>query len=615
VVLATPEKNKYSEILFEKREAQEKTNWLQMKKLLYALSFIVLLIGVVSCAGTKKVTEQDVAKAAINKPESELSEQKQKEFEYLFIEALKQKMFGNAQKAIQLLSSCLDIDPNSSAAMYELANIHAANNDFTSASLLLEKAISLNPDNIWYKQLLAQIYQQTRRFSDAADIYTELLKDDPNNIDFLYTKAILQSNAQQFNEAIATYNILEKEAGINEQISMSKQQLYIQLGEVDNAFGEIERLIEFNPDEPKYYGLLADLYMNQGDTVKALENYNKILEMDPGNGFVHFSLANYYLSVDEVDKSYEETKIGFSSDGIDIKQKLQLYVMLTSNREQTHITDEKEEELLQILLQKNPDEFLVYTVYADYLIKKQKLNEARGAIKKALELNPNDYQMWEHIMFLDNDLQEWDLLYDDSKKTIELFPNQPQGYLLHAVACIQLEKYDETITVTDDGLDFIIDNPPLKGQFLMLKGEALYKLDRKKEAFKQFDKAIILDSQNFIAMNNYAYYLSLDGGDLDKAERMSGQVVKQFPNNATYLDTYAWVLFKKGEYSLAKFYMESAIKNDTENNATLLEHYGDILYNAGNPDEAKKFWEKAKNNGGDSKILLRKISEGKYFEE
>ncbi len=586
-----------------------------MKKLIYTLSFGLLFLGFISCSGTKKITEQDVAKAAVNKPENELSEQKQKEFEYLFVEAMKQKMFGDAQKAIQLLSSCLDIDPKSSAAMYELANIHAANNDFTSASLLLEKAISLNPENVWYKRLLAQIYQQTRRFADAVTIYNDLLKDDPDNIEMLYTKAILQSNAQQFADAIATYNVMEKETGINEQISVAKQQLYIQLGETDKAFNEIKRLINFNPDEPKYYGLLADLYMNQGDTVKALENYNKILEMDPDNGFVHFSLANYYISTGDIEKSYEETKKGFSSNGIDIKQKLQLYVLLTSNRDKSLLTPEKEDELIQILLKKHPDEYMVYAIYAESLIKQQKLAEARAALKKALNLHSNDYQLWEHLMFLDNDLQKWNELYDDSKKVVELFPNQPQGYLLHAVACIQLEKYKETVTIIDEGIDFIVDNQPLKGQFFMLKGEAVYKLNKKEEAFKLFDKAVQLDPQNYIAMNNYAYYLSLDGGDLNKAEKMSGKVVEHFPNNATYLDTYAWVLFKKGEYSLAKFYMESAIKNDSENNATLLEHYGDILFKAGQPNDAVKFWKKAKNNGGNSKILLRKIKEEKYFEE
>lgn len=586
-----------------------------MKRLIKGLSFFVLSIAIVSCVGTKKITEQELVKAAVDEPVEELAEQRQKEFEYLFVEALKQKMFGNAQKAIQILSSCLEIDPNSSAAMYELANIHAANNDFTSASLLLEKAISINPDNKWYKQLLGQIYQQTKKFTEAVEIYTELLKDEPENLEYLYTKAILLSNAQKFDEAIEAYNIMEKTTGINEQISVSKQQLLVAAGRVDEAFKEIERLIESNPEEAKYYGLLADLYQSQGDKENAFKNYKKILEMDANNGFVHFSLANYYLDNDDMENSFKETKLGFASETVDIETKIQLYLMLTSNRDKSQLTEVKEEELIQLLLEKNPDEFLVYTVYADNLLKKQKLPEARTELLKALELETNDYMIWERVLFIDNDLQDWDGLYNHSLRAAEFFPNQPQVYFLNAVACIQLEKYEETISISDEGLDIIVDNPQLEGQFLMLKGEAIYKQNNKKEAFEYFDKAVALDPDNYIALNNYAYYLSLDGGDLDKAERMSGRVVERFPDNATYLDTHAWVLFKKGEYILAKFYMESAIKSGGDKNATLLEHYGDILFMLKKLDEAKEFWEKAKNNGGQSEVLLRKIKEQKYFEE
>ncbi|NQU53370.1 MAG: tetratricopeptide repeat protein [Bacteroidetes bacterium] len=586
-----------------------------MKKIINWFSIIVLFIAVVSCSGTKKITEQEVVGAALEKPVEELAEQKQKEFEFLFVEALKQKMFGNAQKAIQLLSSCLEIDPNSSAAMYELANIHASNNDFTSASLLLEKAISLNAENKWYKLSLAQIYQQTNKFSEAADIYTELLKNDSENMELLYSKAILLANAQRFDEAIATYDSMEKKSGINEQISVAKQQLLVSAGRVEDAFGEIEKLIDSNPEEAKYYGLLADLYQSQGDNEKALENYNKILDMDPNNGFVHFSLANYYISIDELEKSYDHTKKGFSSESVDIQNKLQLYMMLTSNRDKSKLTNEKEEELIQLLIKNHPDEFLVYTVYAESLIKKQKLSEARTALLKALSIEQNDYVLWERVLFIDNDLRDWEGLYKHSKETAELFPNQPQGYFMNAVACIQLEKYDETILITEEGLDYVIDNPQLKASFLMLKGEAVYKNKNKQDAFKLFDEAVKLDPENYITLNNYAYYLSLEGGDLDKAERMSGKVIERFPDNGTYLDTHAWVLFKKGEYTLAKFYMESAIKNGGEENATLLEHYGDILFMLEKLDEAKEFWEKAKSNGGNSEVLLRKIREQKYFEE
>jgi tetratricopeptide (TPR) repeat protein len=587
----------------------------KMKKLFRNLSIVVLFVAVVSCSGSKKITEQQVVKAAVESSKSELPEQKRMEFDYLFSEALKQKMFGNPQNAIQILSSCLEIDPNSSAAMYELASIHAANKDFTSATLLLEKAISINSGNIWYKQMLAQIYQQTRRFEQAACIYDDLLKNDPENQQFLYTKAIMLASAQKYDEAIKTFKTLEQKTGINEQISVEVQELYLLNGQVDKAFKEIEKLISSNPTESRYYGLLADLYQSQGDSINALKNYNKILELDPESGFVHFSLANYYLENNQVEKSFEETKKGFSSKNVELQTKIQLFVMLSSNREQSKLTDEKELELINILMETHPNEFLVYTIQADNFLRNKKLAEGRTALLKALELENNDYMIWERLLFIDNDLQDWQGLYEHSSSAIELFPNQPNVYLLKSVACIQLEKYDETIAVIDEGLDFVVDNPALKGQFFMLKGEALYKQKKIDEAFKLFDKAVELSPDNYIALNNYAYYLSLVGRDLDKAERMSGKVIERFPDNATYLDTYAWVLFKKGNYTLAKFYMESAIKYGGEDNAVMLEHYGDILFMLNKLEEAKQYWEKAKENGGTSEVLLRKIKEQKYIAE
>jgi len=586
-----------------------------MKKTTIIFSSIVLILTLASCSGSKKITEQQVAIAAIDKKDAEKNEQKQMEFDYLFAEALKQKMFGNTQNAIQILSSCIENDPNSAAAMYEMAQIHAANNDNTSAAMLLEKAVKISPENIWCKQLLAQIYQQSRRFDEAANIYTDLLTTDPENLNYLYSKAVLLTSAQKYEDAIKTYRQLEKEAGVNDQISVEIQQLYVENGEVDKAYAEIEKLIAENPSEPKYYGLLADLYQSQGDKENALKYYNKILEIDPESGFVHFSLANYYLENKELEKSFEETKLGFSSKTVDLQTKLQLFMMLATNRDESGLTSEKEEELIAILLEKHPDEPMVYTIKADNLLRNNKLPEGREALVKAIELGNNDYLLWERLLFIDNDLQEWQRLYDDSKKAAEMFPNQPNVYLLSGVAAIQLEKYDDAITVLDEGTDYIVDNTALKGQFLMMKGEALYKQNKIDEAFKLFDKSVELSPDNYVGLNNYAYYLSLSGRDLDKAERMSGKVVEQFPENGTYLDTYAWVLFKKQNYTLAKYYMELAIKYGGETNAVMLEHYGDILFMLNKLDEARQYWEKAQDNGGTSEVLKRKISEKKYIDQ
>jgi tetratricopeptide (TPR) repeat protein len=582
-------------------------------------AMIVLLMGIFfSCSGAKQIarnkenTQKETAREAQT---PDISEQDQKKFEYLFVEGLKEKSLGNMQKAIQLFSSCLEIDPNSSASMYELAQIHAANNDFTSASLLLEKAISISPDNKWYKILLAQIYQQTRQFSKAAEIYDQLLQKEPEDMDFLYRKAILLSNAGKFEEAIDTYNKMERITGVNEQISVAKQQLFVENGQVEKAFAEIEKLIEFNPDEPQYYGLMADLFQNQGDSVNAMKYYKKIQELDPENGFVHFSLANYYLQNGNIKESFEETKKGFRSKEVDVQTKMQLYMMLTSNPAQSKLTPDQEEELAEILVETHPDDHLVYTIKAESYLRQNKLKEARDQLLKALEIEKNDYMLWERLLFIDNDLQDWQGLYNHSKEAMNLFPNQPQTYFLHAIACVQLEKFEETVSVSDEGLMYVVDNPQMKGQFIMLKGEALYKMGELQEAFELFDASVELDPDNHIALNNYAYYLSLAGKNLDKAERMSGKVIEMFPDNPTYLDTHAWVLFKKGDYSLAKFYMESAINNGGGENGTLLEHYGDILIKLNKTEEAVKNWRKARDLGDASDLIDRKIEEKRYIEE
>lgn len=575
----------------------------------------VMAAMLISCGGSKKITEQQVVAAAVDQQQQVNSEKKQMEFDFLFSEALKQRMLGNPQNAVQLLSSCLEIDPKSSTAMYELADIHATNKDFTSASLLLEKAIGINPGNSWYKQLLAQIYQQTRKFDEAAVLYTELVKSDPENLEFLYSKALMLTNSQKYPEAIEAYRQLEAKTGINDQISVAIQELYVLNKQPEKAFAEIEKLIQHDPTEPRYYGLMADLYQSVGDNENALKYYNKILEIDPESGFVHFSLANYYLENNDAEKSFAETKKGFESKNVELQTKMQLYMMLVSNRDEAKLTDEREAELIQVLLENHPGDPMVYTIQADYLLRKGQLKEGRDALLNAIESGNNDFMLWERLLFIDNDLQDWSALHEHGQKAAGLYPNQPSVYLLDGVACIQLEKYNDAIVILDEGMDFIVDNQPLKGQFLMLKGEALYKLNQVDEAFKLFDRSVELSPDNYVGLNNYAYYLSLVGRDLDKAERMSGKVIERFPDNATYLDTYAWVLFKKGNYTLAKFYMESAIKYSTETSAVMFEHYGDILFMLNKLDEAKQYWEKAMNNGGTSEVLKRKIKEQKYIAE
>jgi len=524
-------------------------------------------------------------------------------------------MIGNQQAAITLFSKCLEINSNSTSAMFELAKIHSGNGDQTSSSLLLEKAINIDPANKWYKVLLAQIYQQGKQYKKAADLYQQLCALDPDNMEYLYMNASLLSSAGKYDLSIEAYDELEKKVGITDQISVEKQQIYQAAGKKKEALAELQKLIDFNPKETRYYGLMADYYLSEKDDVTALKYYLKILEIDPDNGFVLFSLTSFYRQKEDKEKAWEYIRKGFLNKSVDVETKIQYYLMMTAVQENPFFTQDQVGELVDLLVKTNGDDYRVYTVYAEYLITRGKLSEAREQLRKVLETEKDNYPIWERMILISNDLLDFKSIYTDSEKAIGLFPNQPILYGLKAVACLQLEKYTEAIDILKEGEPYLLDNKPLKIQFELYRAEANYKLDKVEDAFKAFDSVISLDPENWLAMNNYAYYLSLRNENLVKAEELSSKAVRANPENPTYLDTYAWVLFMRKDYPLAKFYMETAIKNGGDKNGVIVEHYGDILFMLGEKDKAMENWKKAAETKEGSKFLSEKIKQGRYLDK
>ena len=580
----------------------------------YLLYFGVIFLLISSCSTTRKQVQTAIP-TKTEVVEKGLSEDDKNEFEYTFIEGLKQKMIGNQQAAIAMFSKCLQINPNSSSAMFELAKIHGSNGDQTSSSLLLEKAIAIEPENKWYKVLLAQIYQQGKQYEKAAVLYRQLYELDSDNLENLYMNAALLSSAKKYDEAIEVYNELEKKVGINDQISVEKQQIYQEQGKKKEALAELQKLIDSNPQEPRYYGLLADYYLSEKDEADALKNYMKVLEIDPENGFVLFSLTSYYREKEDKAKAWEYIQKAFLNKSVEVETKIQYYLMMTSEKDTSFFTDEQINKLVDILVKTNSDDYRVYTVYAEHLISQGKLVEARDQLRKVLETEKDNYPIWERMLLISNDLLDFKSIYTDAGRALELFPNQPNLYGLKAVACLQLEKYTEALEVIKEGEPYLLDNKAMKIQFDLYRAEANYKLDRVEEAFKAYDDVIALDPENWLAMNNYAYYLSLRNENLEKAELLSGKAVRANPDNSTYLDTYSWVLFMRKDYSLAKFYIESALRNGGDKNGVIVEHYGDILYMLGDKENAMIQWKKSLESGDYSEFLNEKIKQGRYLDK
>jgi tetratricopeptide (TPR) repeat protein len=566
---------------------------------------IILVTLFVSCKAPRQVVRQLVHEEE-SKNISLLNDDQRQQFQFLFIEGVKQRTIGNPEEAIKIFSRCLEMDPSSSTSLYEIANIHLLKGDFQSAMIMLERAVSLNPQNQYYLILLAKIYQQNKLYEKAAETFGALALLIPDNADYPIFHAEMLNQAGKQEEALTCYNELEKRWGVTEQVSLGKQSIF-------EAYHEIENLLAKFQGETKYFGLLADMYLADSVMDKSLENYNKILQYKPNDGFVQFSLSNYYRVVGDYAQSYDHLKKGFDNSSLELDPKIQMY-MLLAQTEDHRLTDVQQLELIQILINEYVDDERPRALLSEYFLAKKLNKEAREQLRLVVEINKGNYTYWERLLFVDNDLLDWKSLQKDSKTAIKYFPEQPVLYILDAVSKIQLGNYQEVFSVLDSAEVNANNNNQVLSQVYTYRAEAYYKLKKYEDAYSWFDKVVKVDPQNYLAMNNYAYYLSLRSIKLDVAEKLSSLVVQNNPNNATYLDTYAWVLFKKKDFQLAKFYQESALSNSTEENPVLVEHYGDILFFLNEKDKAVKQWEKSLKMGNPSKVLPEKIKKVVFIE-
>ena len=196
---------------------------------------------------------------------------------------------------------------------------------------------------------------------------------------------------------------------------------------------------------------------------------------------------------------------------------------------------------------------------------------------------------------------------------MKYLPQEAQFYFYLGAAYFQQDNHQEALRVFEEGLaSAAMRNPVVESEFHGQIGDLNHFLGNKEKAFESYEKALQLHPQNLPVLNNYSYYLSLEKKDLDKAEQMSGITVKAEPANPTYLDTYGWVLYEQGSYTLAKIYIERAIENSKEDiSAEVVEHYGDVLFQTGEKEKALDQWKKAKELGGESPTLDKKIKTGK----
>jgi tetratricopeptide (TPR) repeat protein len=541
-----------------------------------------------------------------------LSEKEQHTFDYAFVNGNKEKILNNYDKALEYFIACYKMDPQDAALNYVMADCFFQQKKMIDAEHFCEAAIKLDSKNFWYQELLVDIYMGQKKNKEAAKVLANI-GQEKKDAEYLFKAAYLYSIVGDYKKALALLNDVEKKIGLNEEIAVRREQLYLAQNKLPKAIQEIQNLIRTFPNDVKYQGMLADLYWANGKAEDAATIYLDILKKSPQNGFAAFALSDYYKLKHDLENWYHYLKLGMASPDVESRTKV---TVLSSFMEGTEFSDQSLRlfELASLFSSANPSDPLSYLVLGDIYSQQRKFDSARLEYRKALAIEPSSFIAWRQTVFNSAQLTNNDSLLRDCEDAISYFPSEPAFYAYGASAAMQLKNYSKAIELAKNGLAITTpDQEELLFQFAATLGDAYHYSNNYTASDSIYEGLIRNDSSNAFALNNYAYHLCLRKTKLETAERLSRKSLALSPDNASYLDTYGWILFTMGNYTRAKEYIEKSLIAEPKN-AEVLEHLGDVLYKLNDKQGALKQWNKAKELGADGPQLLKKITNGTWYE-
>lgn len=579
------------------------------------LAMVSILLWLIFAAGSTPAYCQKRNKAAKSKAlnDSILISQKRTNAA-LFSDGLKEKIAGNNLAAKQKFEAALQAWPDDPASMFELAELAAKTGQFDQAIALMNNAIPLDHKNKWYLERLAQLYRITGDLKAFVKTYRELLKLQPDDIEYIGELSLALLLLGETNEAIDLLNQIETQTGVNEMLSQQKQAIYLSQGKPDKAIDEIKKLSDTFPGETRYLTMLADLYKKNGQAEKALEVYERIAGSNADDPYAHIALAEHFRELGHENEAFASLLKAFEVPQLDAENKLQILQLWFQGRENDSTISDDVKKAAEVLMRVHPESPRGFQLMANYQLQHGQYEEARKNLLLHYDKEKFRYEVGETLMYADYFLQDFETLVKHADDIFKYFPEQPLPYLYKGIALFQLNRYDEALTSFETGRRFVVGNNQLLFDFYSNIGDTQHRLKNNRASDAAYDKALSISGDNALVLNNYAYYLSLRNENLDKAKEMSEKAVNLQPDNPSYLDTYAWVLFRKADYSNALIWIEKALDKSPEKNGTLIEHYGDILYHLGRVDEAVNQWKIAAQLESVSDSIQKKIKNRAYYE-
>jgi len=579
----------------------------------------ILLLGVALCLVPFAASSQKKKKS---QPEQEQGI-KQRESEFYFTEGEKYFILEDYAKALLYYQKSLEVDANNATVHYKIAEVLSRSNrqdDMLKAAISIENALKLEEHNKYFYLLAVNIYNTLARFEKAAEAYETMMREVDGTEEYLYDLAVVYQYNKRPEEAIKAYNRAESLFGINEISSVQKLRLYLEAGKPEQAIEEGNKLLQAFPGEERYVMGFAEVMSKNGQLPVAIQYLEKFVSENKEAGNAKMLLAGFYRDTQQEAKARALLTELFDDPSVEMGSKVIVLGAYNTELHQNRIRNQPDKDkesyvltLYEKLVKMYPNESDVYVIGGDLYLSTGKNAEASSAYQLAIKTGDVNYEVWQNLIYLETQLSQFDNVIRHSDEALELFPNQGMLYYFNGYAHLRKRNFMEASAALEQAKKIISADTNLLGEINGMLGDTYNSLAQYEKSDMAYEAALSIDPGNDVVLNNYSYYLALRKADLEKAEKMSTQLIKHNPDNPVYLDTHAWVLYTREKYREARKFMERAI-NSGGANATHFEHYGDILFKLGDVSGAVTQWERAKEADADNELLNKKIANRKIYE-
>ncbi len=531
------------------------------------------------------------------------------EYEYSMHEGIKYRLLGDYARSVYFFGRCIDIFSFSDVAKFELSNIYALAGEIDQAITYAEKALEIDPGNIWYYYHLARLHRENGDTEKAIGVYKKAVQMFSGNTDLFFTLASLYSSDGYYDDALRIYETIESIVGFDQRISLFKQQLHMRTGQFEKAHYEINRLISEYPEEARYYGILAEFYGSIGMVNEAIETYEKLFELDPYNGVAQLSFAEFYISEDRFTDAVDYLRAAFMNPGLDLNEKIEIYAAIIRDSGLAGTFTKQIQQLGELLIEGYPGESAPAVVITDFYINIGLYGKARDMLYELYKNDPTNLVFAEQLV----GVMSYDENYEDvisiGEDIIEIFPESFMIPYFLGVAYLMNDNPEPAIVVFEKAIETERIDTEMKGIIYSYLGDLYHRIEDYMMSDYYFKKSLSIDGDNLVALNNHAYYLALRGESLDKALEYSFTTINKEPANSSFLDTYAWILYKLGRYEDSLIYIQLAYEKNGSESYEIVKHFGQILIKLGRYGEAEYFLNEARQLTDDhyevDKIIMK----------